>query len=81
MRTRDAMKATLAAARAAGHQHREGWPPGVDFAHLESMVERADPAFSEGKVNRWLGYMQGVLVATGTLTLDQCKAIKKEFAG
>lgn len=47
------------------------------IAHLLDMYERMRPAgpnaFSEGKMNRWLGYIQGVLVTRGLISLDQAK--------
>lgn len=49
--------------------------------HMESMVARMSPEMSEGKRNRWLGYIQGVAVANGWLTLDDCKAINMRNAG
>lgn len=46
--------------------------------HLRSMAERMNGTFSYGKLCRWLGYAQGVLVARGILTLEECKQINKE---
>src|SRR5262245_45457327 len=33
------------------------------------------PRMSEGKMNRWLGWLQGVACARGILTLDEVKEI------
>lgn len=59
---------------------------GVSYEHLANMYLRAASAHASGemspaKLGRWLGYMQGVLVAKGVLTLDEAKEINKEFAG
>lgn len=41
-------------------------------AHFTDMVQRANaPGFSEGKMNRWLGWMQGVLEDQGLITEDE----------
>jgi len=61
--------------------------PEASFGHLIDMLCRVNDAiaegepFSEGKINLWLGYMQGVLVARGLLTLDEAKQINKDYAG
>lgn len=69
----------------ADHASRAVYGPtceAAEFGHLffmASQVERDVDAkgasFSEGKLNRWLGYVQGVLVARGIATLDEVKAI------
>lgn len=44
----------------------------VSWQHFEDMLVRSgDPALSDGKINRWLGWMQGVLEAQGIITGDQ----------
>lgn len=43
--------------------------------HLAEMRNKMDFSMSKGKLGRWLGYIQGVAVANGWLTLDQCKRI------
>lgn len=57
-------------------------PEGTSMDHLAGMLERmiADSGMTYGKKCRWLGWAQGVLVAHGHLTLDQCKQINKLFA-
>lgn len=85
-----AMCATINTAQRNIEGGRRGSPgilPEASFGHLIEMLCRVNKAiaegepFSEGKVNRWLGYMQGVLVARGILTLDECKQINKDHAG
>jgi hypothetical protein len=53
---------------------------GVDYDHFLSMQERMVDDFSEAKLGRWLGYIQGVLVANGCITLEEAKAINQKFA-
>jgi len=49
-------------------------------AHLIYMIkEMGKGEMSEGKVNRWLGYIQGVMVATGNMTLEEVKTHNKEW--
>lgn len=55
--------------------------------HLEEMVVQmeadANPqggAFSEGKLGRWLGWIQCAGTAIGVLTLEECKAINKKWS-
>ena len=50
---------------------------GTHYGHLAWMCGRAAamPAAGEAdKAMRWLGYVQGVLVARGAFTLDQVRA-------
>ena len=52
----------------------------VDYTHLKFMFNRAingDEEFTEAKLGRWLGYMQGVLVANECITLDEAKEINR----
>lgn len=47
---------------------------GVSSEHLAWMVDQmARLEFDEAKVNRWLGYIQGVLVTRRTVTLAEMK--------
>jgi hypothetical protein len=52
-------------------------PPDLrgQLAHARWMCSEAlaNPEFSEGKSKRWLGFVQGVLWATGTRTVEQMK--------
>lgn len=46
---------------------------------LQIMVMLAHPTiFDDGKMNRWLGFMQGVMYAFGAYTLEQLKQHIKE---
>jgi hypothetical protein len=54
---------------------------GVDFQHFIFMLQRAeDTPMSDGKLGRWLGYIQGVLVAGECCTLEEMKALNKKYA-
>lgn len=56
---------------------------GVSYPHLRWMVEQIEKdEMSEGKTMRWLGYIQGVLVAIGpsSCTLDQMKDLSRRAA-
>jgi hypothetical protein len=57
-------------------------PSGTTFRHLRWMVAEIEKdEMSEGKTMRWLGYIQGVIVAQGFATLDQMKALSARAAG
>ncbi len=59
---------------------REGRSPAAEeasFAHLANTRERMDRLASEAKMNRWLGYAQGVVVASGCATLEEMKEINR----
>lgn len=44
--------------------------------HLHDMIQALESgAVSGEKAHRWLGYLQGVLVATGGCTLDDMKTL------
>lgn len=47
------------------------------LAHVRDMPMRIQASENTDKVMRWLGYMQGVLHATGVYTLDQLKEHSK----
>lgn len=84
MNMRHAMRETLELARSRDYDNVSFEEVGVDFDHLVSMqlrFESADPPFSEAKMGRWLGYVQGVLVANGCLTLEECKQLNARYAG
>lgn len=67
------------------HNHLEGPRPGIlsprrGDAALEDAVgmrERFPEDASEKKAMRWLGFMQGILVATEFFTKDEVKAHSK----
>lgn len=48
---------------------------GLGEAHLRWMVQAMHNNMPEAKVMRWLGYIQGVLVAEGKATLAEMKHI------
>lgn len=85
MHVLNAMQDTLTCAERHGYDLSTTTPyEGTSFTHMVSMVSRARdaaPPFSEGKINRWLGYMQGVLVASGHADLDEVKEINRRNAG
>ncbi len=84
MNMREAMRATLDLARERGYGNISFDEVGVDLEHLQSMhhrMEASDEPFSEGKLGRWLGYAQGVLVANQCCTLEEMKELNKAFAG
>lgn len=84
MNMREAMRATLDLARERGYSDISFDEIGVDMDHLQSMYDRvvsSDIQFSEGKLGRWLGYMQGVLVANQCCTLEEMKELNQVFAG
>lgn len=76
----EAMRATVDLALERGYQDVVFDEVGVDWYHLNSMLERVQPNFSEAKTGRWLGYMQGVLVANGVATLEEMKELNKRFS-
>lgn len=79
MRQLEAMEATLNHARDRGMAMLESATEGVDYKHLISMYVRAEAGnFSEAKLGRWLGWMQGVIVALGFGTLEEMKRINME---
>ena len=82
MKQLEAMRATLQGALLREYDNVVMEEKGVDYAHLESMLQRveAEPhKFSDAKLGRWLGYMQGVLVANGLATLEEMKQLNVEF--
>lgn len=83
MKIIDAMGATLGFAYARGYENIIFEEVGVDYEHLKSMLDRVveNPKdFSEGRLGLWLGYMQGVLVANATGTLEEMKELNRRFA-
>lgn len=84
MNMREAMRATLNLAKERGYDNIDFEAVGVDMDHLQYMYDRVEgyeEPFSEGKLGRWLGYMQGVLVANQCVTLEEMKELNKEYAG
>lgn len=63
-----------------------GEEPGCSNEHLRGMLARMErrhltDEMSYGKMCRWLGWAQGVIVARGVATLDQTKEINRRHAG
>lgn len=52
---------------------------GINNPHLRWMVEQM-PGMAEDKAMRWLGYIQGVLVAQGRSTLSEMKTLNQQAA-
>lgn len=77
-----AFKETLELARQREYDNVSFEAENVDFEHLTDMYERMtqDDTMSEAKLGRWLGYMQGVLVANACITLEEAKAINGRYA-
>lgn len=50
------------------------------LAQMENNANPQGGEFSEGKLNRWLGWMQAAGVALGALSLEDCKGISKKWA-
>jgi hypothetical protein len=48
--------------------------------HAKDMLTRITPEFSEGKLGRWLGWIQAAMVANGLATLDDMKSINTKYA-
>lgn len=83
MRVIEAFEAILAILENRQHLAPPDWE-GCSLEHLRSMLSRMQEAesghaFSEGKRNRWLGYIQGVAVASGIMTLNECKDLNRSF--
>lgn len=82
----EAMRATLDLARERGYDDISFEEEGVNYIHLVSMYDRVNAAiiegkpFSEARLGRWLGYIQGVLVANQCCTLEEMKQLNKAFA-
>lgn len=48
------------------------------WEHLNYMINEIEKHnMSEGKSNRWLGYIQGVLVASGAASLGEMKNVNR----
>ena len=78
-----AMEMTLELARSVGLDEIEYDIPATDYNHLVDLYNRAlVGGYSEGKINRHLGFMQGVVLCwgNGDVTLDQLKATNMECA-
>jgi hypothetical protein len=48
--------------------------PATTQAHFKEMAEKVrDPEFSDNKIMRWLGFIQGALVANFVYSLEEVK--------
>lgn len=82
MDMRAAAKATLELACEHGMSRISSDNPELDWPHLCEMVEKMHiTEMSEGKLGRWLGWLQAAVVATcDDITLEHMKDINKRFA-
>lgn len=79
VRVRAAMDETMRLALPSQHLAPETGP--LSMAHLMQMnVLAQSEEMSEGKLNRWLGWMQCAVVSWGDLTLDDMKEINRKHA-
>lgn len=75
-----AMRETLDLAREAELDLVSSDIPELDYPHLSEMVEMAAAnPFSEGKLNRWLGWIQAAVMAqsNGSITLEHLKEVNR----
>lgn len=84
-----AMRETIEVCKKNGmHQTTVELRPGCDFNHFEYMLKsvqlgknpQGGDGFSEGKLGRWLGWIQGAAAAAGYITLEECKEINKRWS-
>lgn len=80
MNQKYAMQETIQLALSRGYDDISFEQEGVDYAHITSMYSRVTSDFSEAKLGRWLGYIQGVLVPNAIITLEEAKEINKRWA-
>lgn len=50
------------------------------FIHIKEMEFRLEKWFSEAKLGRWLGWIQGVACAKNWMTLDEAKEVNKRYS-
>ena len=79
--------AIMNARTGSGTRHGVELPKDMQPDHLNDMLRRmeadANPQggrFSEGKLGRWLGWMQASCCALGVLSLDECKEINRKWS-
>lgn len=82
MRQLDALEATV---RLAERRRYTGSSRDTSIGHLRTMLSRATEGvaagtFSDAKLGRWLGWVQGVLCEAKVITLNEAKEINKECA-
>jgi hypothetical protein len=84
-----AARETLELLRSRGMDTVVSDMPDLDFPHLEDMVRQmeenkspqGDGGFSEGKLGRWLGWIQAAGCAAQCLTLEEAKNINMSHRG
>ncbi len=87
MDMRKAAAETIQAACRNGMDQVSSDNPDLDYPHLVEMYNKMcnyqgeDQEFSEGKLGRWLGYMQCAVIAADVgLTLEDMKQINRRNA-
>jgi hypothetical protein len=82
MNTRAAIDETMATLRSGKWDISNSYPSCAEhISHLfemESRIKSED--FTVGKLNRWLGWMQAVIVVCTDATLDEMKEINKRWS-
>lgn len=63
----------LVAERAADHELNDTGP--CSWVHFLHMLDEMEAGQDYGKACRWIGYIQGVAVARGYVSLDEAKEI------
>jgi hypothetical protein len=54
--------------------------PGTSYAHLRWMLSELKTAkFPKGKANRWLGFIQGIMIERGLLTVHEERDFTRPF--
>jgi len=88
MNQREAMRETLALVKSRVQLWYDSIPPAtceeVGLYHFEDMLTKVDDTknfFSEAKLGRWLGWIQGAAAARGLLTLEEAKKINFKWKG
>ena len=78
-----AMEATLAKACEVGLDNMSSDCAEADYPHLVDMFQQAQEFTDEGKMGRWLGWMQACVVinSMGQLDLQDMVEINKGFVG
>lgn len=87
MRTRDAMIETMRIVESrltlARHLGRDTFHSRtIGYQHTKEMMAKviADPDMSEGKLNRWLGWVQCSVCSWGIMSLDEAKEINRRHS-
>lgn len=65
--------------RGLGKHPVERDPAGISYGHVLWMLEQArdDSSFSEGKANRWIGWVQALCCVWGYHSLDELKSLNQ----